>query len=465
MLTYDLKDKNKSLYLQLYENIKNDILISKISSNEKLPSKRKLSNHLGIGLVTVENAYEQLIAEGYIYSIEKKGYYVSSFVQNNLQLHKNPNKEQLIKNKFNNTNYYDLKSLEVDTTFFPFSIWSKLMRQVLYEKNTKLLVKTDNFGVYELRLAISKHLLSFHGINANAEQIIIGAGAEYLYSMIIKLLGFESIFALENPGYNKISKVYKSNNAKIKFVDLDNLGINVSKLGEANVVHVSPAHQFPTGILMPIKRKLQLLKWASEKENRIIIEDDYDSEFRFKGIAVPSIMSVDNNENVIYLNTFSKTLAPSIRISYMVIPMRYLSLYKEKIGFFSCTVSSFEQYTLARFIQEGYFERYVNKMKNNYRKKKELFFSLIRESKLNNISRVIYKDSGLHFLLELDTNICDEYILKMAYEKGVKLTCLSQYYSNESKKKEHIIVVNFSQISVLNFEKVLRILENILDQE
>jgi GntR family transcriptional regulator/MocR family aminotransferase len=462
MLTYSLKHENKSLYLQLYENIKTDILNSKILPNEKLPSKRKLSNHLGIGLITVENAYDQLIAEGFIFSIEKKGYYVSSLIEKNLHLLKNNNQRIVSINEKENLNYYDLQSSEVDTTLFPFSIWSKLMRQVLSDKNKKLLVKTNNFGVYELRLAISKHLYSFHGINVNPEQIIIGAGSEYLYSMIIKLLGFENTFGLENPGYNKISKVYNSNNAKIKYIDLDSMGIEVSKLDTVNVVHVSPANQFPTGIVMPIKRKLDLLQWANEKKSRIIVEDDYDSEFRFKGISVPSIMSIDDNENVIYLNTFSKTIAPAMRISYMIIPKKYIPIYEKELGFFSCTVSSFEQYTLARFIEEGYFERHINKMKNYYRKKKELFFSLIRESKLNDISKLIYKDSGLHFLVELNTLISDELILEKTYEKGVKLTCLSQYYRNKDIKKEHIIVVNYSSISEINFEKVIGILEKIL---
>ncbi|MGD1818718.1 MAG: PLP-dependent aminotransferase family protein [Pleomorphochaeta sp.] len=462
MLTYNLKNKDQALYLQLYENIKADILNSEILPNEKLPSKRKLANHLGIALITVENAYSQLIAEGYIYSIEKKGYFVSSFVEKNFHLiKKKTTKKELIEEKIE-PNYYDLQSLEVDTNLFPFSIWSKLMREIISEKNKKLLVKTDSFGIYELRLAIAKHLYSFQGLNITPEQIIIGAGSEYLYSMIIKLLGYESVFALEDPGYKKISKVYNSNNVKIKYVKLDSNGIDVTKLENVNAVHISPAHQFPTGIVMPIKRKLALLEWANEKENRIIIEDDYDSEFRFKGISVPSIMSIDDNENVIYLNTFSKTIAPSIRISYMIIPKKFIDLYKEKLGFFSCTVPSFEQYTLAKFIDEGYFERHLNKMKNYYRKKKDLFFSLIKESKLNNICSLTYSDSGLHFLLELDTKISDKTILEKAFEHGVKLTCLSQYYSQNSEKKEHIIVVNFSLISDTNFEKVIEILENIL---
>lgn len=462
MLTYSLDQKNKSLYLQLYEKIKSDILSSKILPNEKLPSKRKLSNHLGIGLITVENAYDQLIAEGYIFSIEKKGYYVSSLIEKNFHLVKTTSNKPVNNREKEDMNYYDLQSSEVDTTLFPFSIWSKLMRQVLSDKNKKLLVKTNSFGVHELRLAISKHLYSFHGFNVNPEQIIIGAGAEYLYSMIIKLLGFETVFALENPGYNKISKVYISNNARIKYINLDSMGIDVSKLNNVNAVHISPAHQFPTGIVMPIKRKLDLLQWVNEKEDRIIIEDDYDSEFRFKGVSVPSIMSIDDNENVIYLNTFSKTIAPSIRISYMIIPKRYVPVYEKDLGFLSCTVPSFEQYTLARFIEEGYFERHINKMKNYYKKKKDLFFSLIRESKLNKISTLTYKDSGLHFLLELDTSISDELILKKTFEKGVRLTCLSQYYCNNELKKEHIIVVNYSSISEIDFKKVIRILENIL---
>lgn len=462
MLTYILNDKSTPLYIQLYEKIKKDILKNKIIANEKLPSKRKLAAHLNIALITVENAYDQLIAEGYIYSIEKKGYYVSTLIEksiHSINKKKNKDSKQILDNR---KNYYDIASLDVETTLFPFSIWSKLMREILSEKNKKLLIRTSSLGVYELRIAISKHLYCFHGLNVEAEQIIIGAGSEYLYSMIIKLLGFNKIYALENPGYNKISKVYNCNNAKVKYINIESSKIEFNQLEDVCAIHLSPTHQFPTGIVMPINTKLDLLRWADKKDNRFIIEDDYDSAFKFKGAPIPSMMSIDNNENVIYLNTFSKTIAPSIRISYMIIPKKLIPIYKEKLGFFSCTVPSFEQYTLAKFIDEGYFERHLNKMKTYYRKKKDLFFSLIENSKLNNISQIIYKDSGLHFLLKLDTNINDKTLIEKAFEKGVKLSCLSQYYLKPSTKKEHIIVINFSLISKDNFIKVINIIEDIL---
>ncbi len=464
MLTYNLNKKNKALYIQLYENIKMDILNSNIKNNEKLPSKRKLANHLGIALITVENAYDQLIAEGYIYSIEKKGYYVSSLIEKNFLLHKKvkEKKSDIKIESTTNKNYYDLKSSEVDIDLFPFSIWSKLMREVISDKNKNLLLKTDSFGIKELQIAITNHLFSYHRIEINPNQIIIGAGSEYLYSMIIKLLGFNKVFALENPGYDKISKVYQSNNVITKYIDLDENGIDINQLNDADVVHVSPAHQFPTGIVMPIKRKLELLKWANEKEGRIIIEDDYDSEFRFKGIILPSIKSIDKNDNVIYINTFSKTIAPSMRISYMIIPQKYTKKYNEKLGFYSCTVPNFEQYTLARFINDGYFERHLNKMKNYYRKKKELFISMIKQSKLINISTIIYKDSGLHFLLEIKTNINDNLLIKKAFEKGVKINSISQYYLDNYQTNNPVFIINFSQISQEDFQKVITIFEQLL---
>lgn len=462
MLTYSLNRKNKALYIQLYEDIKKDILLKKIKQNDKLPSKRQLAKHLGIALITVENAYAQLIVEGYIYSIEKKGYYVSSLIEKNFNLHKQIKEYPRINTSKNNEMYYDLKSAEVDINLFPFSTWSKLMRQVISEKNKNLLVKPDSFGIKELQLAITKHLYSYHGIDIEPNQIIIGAGSEYLYSMLIKLLGFNNIFALENPGYDKISKVYKSNNVKTKYINLDENGIDINQLNDVNIVHVTPAHQFPTGIVMPINRKLELLNWANEKKGRIIIEDDYDSEFRFKGVILPSLKSIDKNDNVIYLNTFSKTIAPSIRISYMIIPKKYINLYKEKLGFYSCTVPNFEQYTLARFIEEGYFERHLNKMKNYYRKKKEAFFTIIKLSKLNSISKIIYRDTGLHFLLEINTTIDDNLVLEKALNNGVKITSLSQYYLNNTQAKKHTFIINFSQISEIDFQKVIKIFENIL---
>lgn len=463
MLTYNLNKSNQALYLQLYENIKNDIIKNNLKENERLPSKRKLANHLGIALITVENAYEQLIAEGYIYAIEKKGYFVNESLDNAFQMIETNNLKKTKKTVINKNNYIDINTLDVDISLFPFSIWSKLMRQVLSNENKKLLIRTDSFGIIELREAIAKHLYSFHGINISLEQIIIGSGSEYLYSMIIKLLGFDKKYALENPCYNKIANVYEINNTNIEYINLDSMGIDIKKLNNIDVVHISPAHQFPSGIVMPIQRKIELLRWADKDKNRYIIEDDYDSAFRFKGLSIASLSSIDKKDNVIYINTFSKTIAPSIRISYMIIPKKLVKTYKEKLGFFSCPVPSFEQYTLSNFINGGYFERHLNKLKTYYKKKKDIFFNIIKESKLNSISSIIYKDSGLHFLLKIDTNIDDSVLINKAFEKNVKISTLSQYYRKQNNVNKHILVINFSSISEKNFRYTIEILENILN--
>lgn len=469
MLTYDLTKNSKPLYENLYRCIKNDILNKVIAANEKLPSKRKFASHLGISVITIENAYSQLLAEGYIHSFPKKGYFVSESIafpesQNTLQKKEvSLKKETALPFALNNIKY-DLTSASLINNLFPFSVWSKLMRQVISEQGPKLLKKEENIGSLALRAAISKHLLNFSGISVNPSQIIVGAGTEYLYTLLIQLFGLDNTFGLEDPGYKKIGKIYASNHIKTEYIPLDKDGLNLEELKKSsvNIVHISPAHHFPTGIVLPIKRRLNLLKWANESPDRFIIEDDYDSEFRFKGKPIQPLQSIDTNDKVIYMNTFSQSIAPSIRISYMIMPLPILELYYQKIGFYSSTVSSFEQYTLAKFISEGYYERHINRMKNYYKRKRNAIISTLKKSNIAKIATIEGNSSGLNFLIKLDTNLSDETLTKLALKKGLKISFLSEYYKHQENKVEHIIVINYSGLEEKDIPKIIEILETIL---
>lgn len=380
MLTYDFEKRGKmSLYEYLYNCIKNDILSGKIKAGEKLPSKRTMAKNHSISVITVENAYAQLLVEGYIFSKEKRGYFASEIsgqYLNNGGI--NGNKEKIvetkvslksgqIKKKIQDTKkqwLVDFNSNHIMYDSFPFSIWSRIMRQTLLDRENSFLSSPLPNGVVELREAIANHLMEFRGMEVDAENIIIGAGTEYLYSIIVQLLGRDSVIAVEDPGYRKIGKVYESNGVECLHLPIDNSGIQTKALlgKKIDAVHISPSHHFPTGRVMPVSRRQHLIHWAIEK-NGFIIEDDYDSEFRFSGRPIPTMVGMDK-ERVIYMNTFSKTLAPSIRIAYMVLPDSLMEKFHTKLNFYSGTVSSFEQYTLANFIAGGYYERHINRMRN-----------------------------------------------------------------------------------------------------
>ena len=459
MLTYNFHDKGKlPIYICLYNQIKADILGGILMPNEKLPSKRNLAQHLKISVVSVENAYAQLILEGYIYALEKKGYFVSPLHDTLPAPVAFPVPKQLVHAAAKDRSIFDFQANTICSGKFPFSIWAKLMRQTLSEQAAHLLEATPYNGILELRKAIADHLYRFRGISVLPEQIVIGAGTEYLYSLIVQLLGRNRIYALEDPGYQKIAKIYQSNDASCVFIGLDNSGLSLQELeaSAADIVHISPAHHFPTGIVMPIKRRHELLQWANKKEGRYILEDDYDSEFRFSGKPVQTLQSIDVNEKVIYINTFSKSIAPSIRISFMVLPEHLMNKYREDFHFYSCTVPSFEQFTLAKFIANGYFERHINRMRHYYKRQRDSVIHLLKCSPLRDRITILEEDSGLHFLMKIQTNMSDEAIVKAANKQGIRLSCLSNYFYDPSRQEDGVIIVNYSGIDYDKTEEAMQ---------
>ena len=453
MLTYALeKNGSSSLYTQLYGCIRRDILSGALPPRQKLPSKRALAQHLEVSVITVKNAYEQLAAEGYIYTVEKKGYYVSP-VERPLPPADPP---PLTPEKPAEPVFLDLATGSLDRSYFPFTVWSRLMRQTILEEDTELLRAAPSNGAPALRRAIAAHLRQFRGMDVDPEQIIIGAGTELLYTLIIQLLGREKRYAVEDPGYGKIARIYQAHQVPLCRVGLDGGGLDV--------VHISPSHHYPTGIVMPIARRQELLRWAAEEPERYILEDDYDSEFRFVGRPIPTLFSVSENQRVIYLNTFSKTIAPSIRISYMILPPRLLARYREKLGFYACTVSSFEQYTLARFLEQGRYEQHLNRMKTRYRQKRDAVIDAIRRSPLSDRAEILEQDAGLHFLMVLLTDLDDRSLRRRAEAMGLRLALLSDYYSQPAAAPQHILVVNYAGIDMDRLPEGLRRLAQLWEE-
>ena len=359
MLTYNFTNiGSDSMYEYLYKCIKNDILQGNLQAGEKLPSKRSFAKNLGISVITVENAYEQLIAEGYIYSMPKRGFYVTDF-KGALETKQREEVQEIIPLTSGENSYLaDFTSNQTEADQFPFTIWAKMVREVLSDSRIQLMTNPPCGGIMSLRQSIAGYLKDFRGMTVQPEQIIIGAGTEYLYGLLIQLLGHEAVYAVENPGYQKIGKIYQNYQVNWKYIDMDKEGVEVSQLEEkkVDIVHISPSHHYPTGIVMPVSRRYELLGWAAKGEGKYIIEDDYDSELRLGGKPIPTLQSIDISEKVIYMNTFTKTLASTVRISYMILPRPLLEQFYQKLSFYSCTVSNFEQYTLDLFIKEGYFE-------------------------------------------------------------------------------------------------------------
>ena len=438
------KKRNKTLYEEVYEEIKNNILTGKLKEGERLVSKRNIAEQFGVSVVTAENAVAQLIAEGYIVAKERSGYFIR-YSGNGAAPppEKTETREEIPE---------ESEPVSGAASLFPFTVWAKLMRTVILEQNTRLLNPVTNGGVYELRAAVSDYLYRCRGMKVRPNQIIIGSGTEYLYNLIIQLLGRDLRYAVENPCYDKAVKIYKLNDVRLSYINMDEQGIKPSELikSGADAVHISPAHHFPSGAVMPILRRSEIMKWAEERDDRYIIEDDYDSEFRRTGLPVPAMFSMDNSEKVIYLNTFSQTIAPSVRISYMCLPDRLMERYEKKLGFYTCPVPAFEQYTLAKFISEGYFERHINRIKKYVYKSLETITENISSEKV----KIHETGDGLYFTVTVTEN--PEEFIEKVQKCGMKIKPLSEYYSVGGFAVKNDYVISYANADEEKVNEIFR---------
>ena len=454
MVTYQLKKTpGVPLYEALYRCLRGDILDGTLKPGQKLPSKRALAEHLEVSKITVETAYSQLLSEGYIRSQEKVGYFVESVERQApppapAQPQPDPAQPEWL-----------LDLTGTGTEQFPFSVWSRLQREVMLDYGETLLLPLPNQGISVLRQAIARHLTDFRGMQVDPESILIGAGTDFLYNLLIQLLGREKVYAVEEPGYGKIRKIYAANGVDCVSAPMDIQGVLPEALGGADVLHCSPSHHFPTGLVTPVSRRLALLDWVGT--DKWIIEDDYDSEFRFDAHPMPAMQSLDRQGRVIYMNTFSKTLAPSIRISYMVLPPALMARFRQELGFYSCTVASFEQYTLARFLSRGYFEKHINRMRKFYRSRRNALVSLLETCPFAGRLTILEQDAGLHFLLKVDTDRSDQEMRALLASAGIRVHTLSEYY-HDSREDRHCLVVNYAGIREEEVAEALNRLENIM---
>lgn len=345
--------------------------------------------------------------------------------------------------------FVDLKANRTSVSLFPATVWGRYMREALSLPSDNLLRSIPFNGLPELRRAIASYLRRTRGMDVSSDCIIIGAGSEYLYGRLLQMLGPTTTFAMENPGYRKFAAISKAFGNPWRPVPIDESGLLVDELEEsgADVVHVSPANHFPTGIVMPIKRRLELFEWANRARKRYIIEDDYDSEFRYSGRLIMPLFADDASDKVIYLNAFSKTMVPSLRISYMVLPPKLLARYVDTMSFYSCTVSSFEQYALARFIDEGHLERHINRTRNFYRRQREAVLREIAQSPLAKISHVEERNAGTHFLLYVRTSLTHDQVRQRGAEQGLNISLFNDYLLRDSDGLSERTTKRFEQYS------------------
>ena len=352
-MKYEIDMKKRPVYLQLYGQIRDDILSGVYAYNSKLPSKRSLAEETGVSTVTVEHAYALLCDEGYAEGRPRSGYVVI--------FRKSDGFAAAARSE--HTPHPAPSSAHAHPDF-PLSVLSKTMRRVLTEHGDLLLEKSPSLGCWELREAIRRYLARNRGISVDTEQIVIGSGSEYLYGLIVELLGRNKIFAIESPSYKKIEQVYRATEIRYELLPLRRTGIDSKALSEtsADILHTTPYRSYPSGVTATASKRHEYIRWADRGE-RYIIEDDFESEFSVSTKPTETLFALSDKDNVIYLNTFSKTISPSLRIGYMVLPKHLVKTYEEKLGFYSCTVPTFMQYVLTELIDNGDFERHINRVR------------------------------------------------------------------------------------------------------
>lgn len=434
---------DQAIYLQLYEYLKHEILSGNISVGTKLPSKRGLADYCGLSVNTVQNAYAQLECEGYIESAERKGFFVAD-TQNIIKIHVSKENQSTIHERI----LYRFTYQGVDVGSFPFKQWRKLYQDALDEYDISLLLPGEYKGNMELRESIAHYIYASRGVKCTPDQIVVSAGTEYLMQILIQLLGSHAHYGIENPGFEKLNEVLKNNSCRYSYLDVDDEGVVLESVKNQNVsiVCVTPAHQFPTGAVMGLKRREQLLNWALENDERYLIEDDYDGEFRYTGSYLPALKGMGNSEKVIYMGSFSKSLSPALRVSYMILPLHLMNRFEKQLSYIKCPVPVLEQKVLARFIHIGGFERHLNRMRRLYKAKLDV---LIRSlSPFREWMRILGADAGLHILVEVDTEFDETELISRAMSAGVEIQGISRFYFDEKKPSRPIVLLGYASVEI-----------------
>lgn len=451
------------IYEQIYQYIKKEIRQGNLKAKKKLPSTRALAKHLTISRSTAQMAYEQLLAEGYIESEPCRGYFVAA-IEELVEVKESPSYPFVRQETEKDEGFFvDFSPRGIDLDSFPFNIWRKISKNILVTDNKALFLNGDPQGEYALREAIRSYLHSARGVRCSADQIIVGAGNEYLLMLLSLILGRERAIAMENPTYRQAYRVFVSQGYTVIPVEMDKAGMSVTDLkrqAKADIAYVMPANQHPMGIVMPIKRRQELLAWADEEEGRFLIEDDYDSEFRYKGKPIPALQGMDQRGKVIYIGTFSQSIAPAIRVGFLVLPEVLINRYRQYAGFFSSTVSRIDQNILYQFLTEGHYERHLNRMRAIYKAKHDCLLAELRDFEQSFAIEGEY--AGLHVLLRHKNKDSEQKLVEQAAQAGVKVYGLSRYFIHpEHNPYSSTLVLGYANLSENEIRKGIDILRRV----
>lgn len=449
------------LYEQIYKYIKKDIQSGRLPFGRRLPSTRKLSEFLQVSRTTVDMAYGQLISEGYIESVPCRGYYVCElegiYRIETEQTGKTPAQqgEKVLMD-------YDFSPNGVDLNSFPHNVWRKLSKNIQLEEKQLLFQLGSPQGEWEFRKTIAEYLHQARGVQASPEQIVVGAGNDFLLLLLCSMLGTGRTIAMESPTYRKAFELFRNLSNTVQVVGMDDSGMCVDQLEktDAQIAYVMPSHQYPLGIVMPVKRRMQLLSWAAREDDRYIIEDDYDSEFRYKGKPIPALQGYDRNDRVIYIGTFSKSIAPAIRVSYMVLPRRMLDLYQKRGQGISCTVSRVDQMLIACFLNEGYYERHLNKMRGIYKSRHDVLLEELKA--FREVAAIHGENAGVHILLTFQNGMTEAMAVQRAADAGIAVYGLSRYLVGDTDFGEcNTVILGYANLTEDEIREAVRRLKDV----
>jgi len=446
MITIPFKNKGAFLYVEIYEYLKREITDGNLKFGEKLPSKRSLASHLSVSVNTVDAAYGQLVAEGYLESSPKRGYFVCQ-IDTYLLKQNNHVSEKKIKKPETRSVKIDFSPNAIDQRIFPYEAFRKIFKVTFNEYDSCLLNKPDLQGELELRKALVELLYRSRGVRCNEDQIIIGSGTSHLLQILGLLWGKNKSVVLENPVYLKAYHIFEKMGNPVISIDIDEKGIQIEPMKKFSdvAVYVTPSHQFPLGMSMPIDRRIRLLNFANQDQGNYIIEDDYDSEFRYNEKPLPSLQSIDNNGKVIYIGTFSKSIAPSFRISYMVLPEALLKAYLEIADAISSPVSSLEQKMIGAFISDGVFEKHVNKMRKVYKGKRIVLMNALKQ--WGDRVKITGENAGHHLLVQLDNGLTEEAMYTRALAQGVRVYPVSPYFIHGAENYKSMVLLGYGSLT------------------
>ena len=457
------------LYQQIEEYLKQEIQEGRLVAGMRLPSSRALSANLLVSRSTIETAYDQLVAEGYIEPVAYKGYYVCEiegiyFQKAEYTKQNNPEKTEIKQRRKLHKYRYDFALNGIAPESFPTHTWKQLAKQVLSDSTEEIFAQGNPYGEDSFREAIAEYLYHARGVKCEKSQILVGAGNDYLLMVLATLFECNKKVAMENPTYLSAWYDLKHTGCSVCTVKSDEMGICIEELEKtgADVVYVMPSHQFPMGTVMPLKRRMELLRWADENQT-YIIADDYDSEFRYKGKPIPALQGFDKNERVIYIGTFSKSIAPSIRISYMALPKKLMRYYQSRYPF-AVTISKVDQKIVELFLRNGHYERHLNRMRRLYKSKHDWILRWVKEE-MSEICSCFGEHAGIHLLLRFHNGISEDEAVERAKSAGIRVYGLSEFFVQEKKETEAVVLIGYATLTEEEIKEALQILSRIWKKE